>query len=76
MLKHHSEKPKEKLIRITAWVPQKTLKALMKEKGKKYSQSDILRMMMDNELERVRSWEAMDKLYGIAKDEDFDDRFL
>ncbi len=67
---------KEKLLRVTAWIPQKKLKALMKEKGKGYSQSEILRMLIDNELERIRSWEAMDKLYGIAKPEDFDDRLL
>lgn len=70
------KKGKEKLIRVTAWVPQKKLKALMREKGTKYSQSEILRMLVDNELERIRSWNAMDGLYGIAKAEDFDDRLL
>ena len=68
--------PKEALVRVTAWIPKKKLKALMKEKGKQYSQSETLRMLIDNELERIRSWKAMDKLYGIAKAEDFDDRFL
>ena len=67
---------KDKLVRITAWIPKKKLGLLMKEKGKRYSQSDILRMLIDNELERVRSWQAMEALYGIAKPEDFDDRLL
>ncbi len=67
---------KEELLRVTAWIPKKKLKALMKEKGKKYSQSEILRMLIDNELERIRSWKAHDQLYGIAKPEDFDDRLL
>lgn len=71
-----TDKGKEKLIRVTAWVPRRKLKALMKEKGAKYSQSQILRMLVDNELERIRSWNAMDELYGIAKAEDFDDRLL
>ena len=67
---------KEKLLRVTAWIPRKKLKTLMKEKGKGYTQSEILRMLIDNELERVRSWKAMDELYGIAKPESFDDRLL
>lgn len=75
-MKSARKEEKEKLIRVTAWIPQKKLKALMKEEGEKYSQSEILRMLVDNELERIRSWKAMDELYGIAKAEDFDDRLL
>ena len=76
MIKSTAEKRKEKLIRVTAWIPSKKLKALMKEEGEKYSQSEILRMLVDNELERIRSWKTMDGLYGIAKEEDFNDRLL
>ena len=67
---------KEKLIRVTAWIPRKKLKALMTEKGKKYSQSEVLRMLIDSELERTQSFKAHEDLYGIAGAEDFDDRLL
>lgn len=71
-----TNKGKEKLIRVTAWVPRRKLKALMKEKGTKYSQSEMLRMLVDNELERTRSQKAHEGLYGVAKTEDLDDRLL
>jgi len=75
-MKISSAREKDKLVRVTAWVPRKKLKILMKEDGKKYSQSEVLRLLIDNELERIRSWKAFDELYGIAKAEDFDDRLL
>lgn len=65
-----------KLIRLTAWVPQKKLKTLLREKGKRYSQSALLRMLIDDELERVRSFKAHQEIYGIARTGDFDDRLL
>lgn len=76
MEKSGAGKGKQKLIRVTAWVPQKKLKALMKESGARASQSEVLRMLVDNELERLRSWQAHEPLYGIAGARDFDDRLL
>lgn len=75
-MKTGTERHKEKLIRITAWVPQNKLKTLVKDQGGKYSQSEILRWLIDNELERIRSLKAHEELYGAAKPADFDDRLL
>lgn len=66
----------EQLVRLTTWVSKKNLKFLMKKKGEKYTQSEILRRLLDDEAERIKSWEVHKKLYGILKPEDFDDRFL
>lgn len=67
---------KEKLVRVTAWVPQKKLRTLMKEKGARYNQSEILRLLVDNELERIRSMKAHERVYGTAQAGDLDDRLL
>lgn len=67
---------KENLVRVTAWIPHKKLKALMKEMGRKYSQSQVLRMLVDNELERHCAWRAHEEIHGIARAKDFDDRLL
>ena len=68
--------PKGKMVRVTAWIPQKKLKALMGKSQGRLSQSEILRMLVDNELERIQSWKAHQDLYGIASPKDFDDRLL
>ncbi|GEM_PF-2302288 len=70
------EKTKEKLVRVTAWIPQKKLRSLMALKKDKHSQSEILRFLIDEELERMRSWKAHKKLYGVASASDFNDRLL
>jgi len=65
------KKSNEKMIRITAWIPQKKLQSLVNEKGKSLSQSEILRSLVDEEIERVRSFKAHQKIYGIASSKDF-----
>ena len=66
----------DKLIRVTAWIPQKSLKTLMKKKKSSVSQSELLRTLVDNEAERLRSREAHLALYGIAKPGDIDESLL
>ena len=60
----------EKLIRITAWIPRRKLSRLMKEQEGN-NQSEALRMLIDNELERLQAARAHEELYGIAKTGDF-----
>lgn len=60
----------DKLIRITAWIPRRKLNRLMKEQ-RGHNQSEVLRMLIDNELERLHSARAHEELYGIAMAGDF-----
>lgn len=64
------------LVRVTAWVDKNKIGRLIKKTGKKYSQSEILRVLVDQEIERIASQEAHERLYGVARERDFDDRFL
>lgn len=65
------KKTTEKMVRITAWIPQRKLKSLASEHRKGLSQSEILRDLVDEEVERIQSFKAHQKLYGIASSKDF-----
>jgi len=75
-IKTSESEERQQLLRVTAWVPRKKLQTLMKEMGSRLTRSEVLRMLIDNELERVRSWKAHQPLYGIARSRDLDDRLL
>ncbi|MBI2340170.1 MAG: hypothetical protein HYU99_07400 [Deltaproteobacteria bacterium] len=66
----------EKLIRVTAWVPRKNLALLLKKQKKKTNQSRVIRTLIDDEVERLRSWQAHAPLYGIAGEKDIDESLL
>lgn len=73
----HTAQKREDLVRVTAWVPRAKLKRLMKESGRKdLTQSETLRMLIENELERVQSLKAHDAMYGIANPGDFDESLI
>ncbi|QQR81928.1 MAG: hypothetical protein IPJ69_07550 [Deltaproteobacteria bacterium] len=59
------------LVRMTAWIAPKKLKILIKEYGSRHSQSEILRALIDQELERITSFKAHQDMYGIASKDDF-----
>ena len=66
----------EKLVRVTAWVSQKNFGLLMKKRAKKGNQSSVLRSLIEDEVERMKSLKAHHALYGIASSRDLDDRLL
>lgn len=66
----------EKLIRVTAWVPKKSLAVLLKKQKTKKNRSEFLRSLIEDEAERLRSWQAHDALYGIAGKRDIDESLL
>lgn len=66
----------QNLIRVTAWIPKDNLKYIMKKQGSKRSQSQVLRGLVDDEVERLQSQKAHLNILGIAKDGDFDGRFF
>jgi len=67
-----SSSHEEKMIRITAWVPQKSLALLLRKQKSKKNQSEFLRSLIEDEAERLRSLEAHDVLYGVAGVKDID----
>ncbi len=66
----------EHLTRVTAWIPKKKIKILIKKYGNKHSQSEILRSLIDRELERLSSLKAHQEIYGIASKDDFNARLF
>lgn len=67
----------ESLIRVTAWVSKKNLSLLLKKRGaKKTTQSEVLRTLIENEVERLRSRQAHSALYGIAGENDINESLL
>lgn len=72
----NSTSRENQLVRVTAWIPQKSLKALMKKNKNSMSQSELLRNLVDDEAERLRSMEAHLSLYGMAKPGDIDESLL
>lgn len=62
----------EKLIRVTAWVPEKSLDLLLKKQKTKKNRSEFLRSLIEDEAERLLSLKAHDALYGIAGPKDIE----
>lgn len=72
-MKAHTNR--EEMIKVSAWIPKNKL-ANLTQTMKNSSQSECLRLLIDQELERLESHKTHQKLYGIATDKDFDDRLL
>ncbi len=72
----HKRSLKDKLVKVTAWVPEKQLKHLMKASGSIKNQSGFMRLLIENELERIDALNAHKPLYAIASKGDFDDSLL
>lgn len=71
-----SASKKRKLARITAWIPEDDLDFLVSASKKKRSRSEVLRDLVDGEVERQKSAKAHRSLYAIAGEKDFDVRLL
>lgn len=67
---------KRDLVRVTAWVPDEDLEFLTTCDGVKRSRSEVLRDLVDGEVERLRSAKAHRSLRAIAGKKDVDDRLL
>lgn len=72
----HKKKGAEQLVKVTAWVPERQMRRLMKTAGGIKNQSGLLRTLIENEVERIESQKAHASLYGIAAKGDFDDSVL
>ncbi len=66
MSRASTKKPKEKMIKVTVRIPQKKLKILLKEHKEKHSPSEILRIMVDKELEKIRWIKEQKRKYGLS----------
>jgi hypothetical protein len=64
------------LKRMTFWVPLQQINDLLKQESKAKTPSELVRLLIDEELERKKSWEAHTRGAGKLSQKDFDDRFF
>ncbi len=55
---------KENLIPITVRVPKRDIKNLLKAHPEILTQSELMRILLEQELERVKSWQAHHEISG------------
>ncbi len=62
---------KEKRVKITVSIPQRKLSLLIIERGNAESKGEELRNLIDEEIERMSSLKAHQKIYALASTKDF-----
>ena len=63
---------KENLVPITVRVPRKDIRHLLRAHPEASNQSELIRKLIEQELERIKSWEAHLKMIGTLTSEDIE----
>jgi hypothetical protein len=63
---------KVSLVPVTVRIPHRDLRSLLKAYPEIPTQSELIRRLLENELERIRSWEVHAGLEGTLTPEDIE----